>query len=89
MDTADENLEDDFDEYKNKVNCKFNYYSDEDIKNKKLYVNKETVLKDKIQKYTEVEHFSDGTIKYHLILSIKIPMILLMLFVIVCVSYLV
>ena len=64
LDTSiEEKLEDDFKEYENKVNYRnMVTYTDEDIKNKKLYVNKETgILKDKIpEKYTSIEHFSNN-----------------------------
>ena len=64
LDTSvEENLQQDFDNYQNKVDYKnLVTYTDEDIKNNKLYVNKETgVLKDKIpKKYTNIEHFTNS-----------------------------
>jgi ankyrin repeat protein len=59
----EDKLERDFNEYDNKVTYKnLVSYGNEDIKNRNLYVNKETgILKGNIpDKYTGIEHFSDG-----------------------------
>ena len=92
----EDKLEKDFNEYDDKVTYKnLVSYGNEDTNNRNLYVNKETgILKAKIpEKYTGIEHFSDGNLLdggnllTQVSLTKNIPVYLLLLVIIIGVLY--